>query len=157
MDNVAGAAAADIRLLCFRLGGTLFAIDVMRIGQVVASRHLSPPTGESPFMAGSLALGNAAIPVLDLAGRFGIHPDKGSSEGELIVVRLPGTLLALAVDQVHELMVVPADRILPLGDRDGAGSDFALGVFLAGADPVMILDIDLLHAATPPCRPGGGG
>jgi purine-binding chemotaxis protein CheW len=157
MDNLTGTAAAEIRLLRFRLGEALFAIDLMRISEVVASRALSPSTAASPFTAGSLVLRNSVIPVIDLAGRFGVPRDAVGGAGELIVVRLPGTLLALAVDQVLELMAVKPEGILPAGDGDGVGSDFALGICHAGADQVMILDIDLLHAATPLCRSGENG
>lgn len=154
MDDVTGATPADIRLLSFRLGGTLFAIDLMRIREIVTPRGISPPRVASPFMAGSLFLRNDSIPVMDLARRFDLPRYSGRGLGELIIVKLPGTLLALAVDQVLEVMGVPADRIIPPDDADGSGSDFVLGLCRSGAEQVMILDIDLLHAATPP-RQGG--
>jgi chemotaxis signal transduction protein len=112
---------------------------------------------ESPFVKGTIFLRNTRIPVIDLAGRFGVPGDARSGADELIVVRLPGTLLALDVDQILELMAVQQEGILPAGDMDGVGSDFVLGICHAGADPVMILDIDLLYAATPLSRPGDNG
>jgi chemotaxis signal transduction protein len=51
MDNV-NNDAADIRLLRFRLGKTLFAIDIMRINEVVTSRDISPPRGGIPLREG---------------------------------------------------------------------------------------------------------
>lgn len=150
-----GIAPTEIRLLCFRLGEALWAVDLMRIREVVPLRGIAPAGDDAPFVAGTIHLRNDHIPVMELARRFGLRREGGDGPGELIVVRLPGTLLALAVDRVLEVVGVPVERILPPEDADGAGGDFVLGVCRCNAEQTMILDIDLLHAATPLCRGGG--
>lgn len=135
----------ELGLVSFRLGSALFAVDIMRISEVVAFRPSSIPSPPSSFIRGIVTLRGAHIPVMDLRSRFRMTPPAEKREGELIVVRLAHGLLALSVDQAGEVLTVPAERIVPAPDLVGFGAECVLGICLPDGDRLlMILDIDRL-------------
>ncbi len=138
------AKPGAIPLACFRLAGSLFAVDVMRIMEIAVPGAVRPPLSPSRFVTRDAVLRGKTIPVMDLRGRFRIPPRPERNPGELIVVRLRDGALALGVDEVVEIIDVPCERIMPPPDLEGFGAECILGVCRANDDVVMIVDIDLL-------------
>jgi purine-binding chemotaxis protein CheW len=137
-------AITHIQLACFSLGDKLFAVDIMRIREILVPQKLSPLPGESDLLEGVIKLRGSVIPVMNLRRRFGM-PVAGVSGGKLLIVTLARQLLALAVDDVMEVVSVPvADIQPPIQASPGVGMEFVLGVCLLSDSVYMILDIDSL-------------
>ncbi|NVN90534.1 MAG: purine-binding chemotaxis protein CheW [Desulfuromonadales bacterium] len=134
----------EIALACFRLGRSFFCIDVMRINEVVTSKAPSFLPCPTRFFQGVITLRDAEIPVLDMRVRFNMASRPDNEPGELIVVRLPDRLIALAVDKVIEVISVPGNRIMPPPDLEGPGAECILGVCHFQNHAVMVVNIDLL-------------
>ena len=137
----------DLQLACFRLGKTLFALDIMRIKEVIEPRKQSSLPSPSRFLEGIITLRGEVIPVMDLRQRFGMPPCRDESTSRYIIVRLARMTLALDVDDVLEVITVPAGDIKVPPDVGGIGAECILGVCLAGELVCMLLDIDILLEA----------
>lgn len=134
-----------IQLACFCLGDKLFAVDIMRIREILVPQKLSPLPRDSGLLEGVINLRGAVIPVMNLRKRFGASPAEHSSAGKMLIVSLTGQLLALVVDDVTEVISVPVAEIKPpLQLGSGVGVEFVLGVCLSDNRVVMLLDIDAL-------------
>ena len=134
-----------IQLACFNLGDKLFAVDIMRIREILVPQKLSPLPCASELLEGVINLRGAVIPVMNLRKRFGVPAVDGTSAGKLLIVSLARQLLALVVDDVMEVISVPvADITPPIQEVPGAGIEFILGVCLSNDRVFMILDIDAL-------------
>ena len=131
-------------MACFRLGETLFALDIMRIREIIEPRRQSSLPSSSRFLEGIITLRGEVIPVMDLRRRFGMPPRRDESTSRYIIVRLAGMTLALDVDDVLEVIDVPAVEIKAPPDFGGTGAECILGVCLSGERVFMILDIDIL-------------
>jgi len=135
----------DIQLACFSLGENLFAVDIMRIREIILPQKLSALPGASQLLEGVINLRGTVIPVMNLRKRFAMPETDDRTAGKLLIVSLPRQTLALAVDNVMEVITVPAGEIMPPPDTaDGAGMEHLLGVCLHDARVFMILDIDSL-------------
>lgn len=135
----------DIQLACFNLGDNLFAVDIMRIKEIVLPQKLSCLPRASQLLEGVINLRGVVIPVMDLRKRFEMPPVEGGKISKLLIVSLSRQLVALAVDDVMEVITVPAGEIKPPPDiADGIGTEYLLGVCLSGDRVFMILDIDTL-------------
>ena len=135
----------NIQLACFSLGDRLFAVDIMRIREILVPQKLSPLPCSSDLLDGVIDLRGSVIPVMNLRKRFGMPIFDGEHAGKLLIVSLVGQLLALAVDEVIEVISVPVEDIKPPVQMvSGAGMDFLLGVCLSNKRVFMILDIDSL-------------
>jgi purine-binding chemotaxis protein CheW len=135
----------DIQLACFRLGDNFFAVDIMRIKEIIQPQKLSPLPKASSVLDGVINLRGTVIPVMDLRKRFGMPPADSSVTGKLLIVSLARQILALVVDAVMEVITVPVKDIKPpLDDSLGIGMEYLLGVCLADERVYMLLDIDSL-------------
>lgn len=138
----------EIQFACFSIGNCLFCIDIMRIREILPAQKLSSIPTPSRYLEGVINLRGRVIPVMNLKKRFGMAPDAKDNHGNLIIVKLTGQkLLALAVDEVHEVINVPAEKIKPVPEiEDAAGADCILGVALSEKNFYVILGIDALLA-----------
>ncbi|NTV48080.1 MAG: chemotaxis protein CheW [Geobacteraceae bacterium] len=135
----------NIQLACFSLGDRLFAVDIMRIREILVPQKLSPLPCSSDLLEGVIDLRGTVIPVMSLRKRFGMPVVEDAHAGKLLIVSLVGQSLALVVDEVIEVISVPVEDIKPPVQMvSGAGMDFLLGVCLYNNRVFMILDIDSL-------------
>lgn len=147
---------AHIQLACFSLEDKLFAVDIMRIREILVPQKLSPLPRASDLLDGVINLRGTVIPVMNLRRRLAMPVSDGMPGGKLLIVSLIRQLLALVVDDVMEVISVPVNDIKPpFQVSSGVGMEFLLGVCLSNNRVFMILDIDSLlcgrnavHAAT---------
>jgi len=137
----------EIQLACFSLGEKLFAVDIMRIREIILPQKLSTLPHPSDLLEGVINLRGIIIPVMNLRKRFHMSDGSDPKNGRLLIVSLARQILALMVDDVMEVITVPAEGIKPpIPAVTGVGMEFLLGVCLSNDRVVMILDIDSLLA-----------
>jgi len=135
----------EIQLACFTLGDKLFAVDIMRIKEIILPQKLSNLPRDSDLLDGVITLRGNVIPVMNMRKRFLMPVGCDDKPGKLLIVSLAKQLLALMVDDVMEVITVPAAEIKPpLQLLTGVGMEFILGVCLSSERVFMILDIDSL-------------
>lgn len=141
-------ATTHIQLACFSLGDKLFAVDIMRIREILVPQELSPLPCSLDVLEGVINLRGAVIPVMNMRKRLGMPAADDASAGKLLIVTLIGQLLALVVDDVMEVISVPVDDMKPpIQMTTGVGMEFLLGVCLSNNRVFMMLDIDSLLSA----------
>lgn len=139
----------EIQVACFCLKDDLYAVDIMRIREIIRPQKLTPLPQAPPFVDGIINLRGAVIPVVDLRKRFAMEPRASSAATRLLIVRLSAQTLGLVVDDVTEVITVPVKDIKPppAVSEKGVGNNL-LGVCLSGENMVMLLDIDRLLTIT---------
>ena len=138
-------AVTHIQLACFCLEDKLFAVDIMRIREIIVPQQLSPLPCTSDLLEGVINLRGTVIPVMSMRKRFDMPIADHANTGRLLILSLVRQLLALVVDDVMEVISVPVTEIKPpILHVSGMGMEFILGVCLANDHVVMILDIDSL-------------
>src|SRR6185369_6336567 len=121
-----------IQLACFSLGDKLFAVDIMRIREIIVPQKLSPLPRASDVLEGVINLRGSVIPVMNMRKRLGMNVVEGSTTGKLQIVSLVGQSLALVVDDVMEVISVPvADIKPPFHVAPGVGMEYIIGVCLS--------------------------
>jgi len=143
--TAAKALPGQLKLLCFRLGKTVFGIDIMRIKEIVPLQKLSEIPSPASFIDGVINLRGAVIPVMNMRKRFGMSASAGTEEAALIILKLHRQLLAITVDEVLEVVAADCGDIMPPPDmEDGLGVECVIGVCLSRGRVLMILGIDFL-------------
>lgn len=135
----------EIQVACFRIGDDLYAIDIMRIKEIVRPLKLTSPPKFPDFVEGIINLRGIVIPVVDLRKRFDLPESEQTINTRLLIINLSGQILALVVDEVTEVITVSIKDIKPpphLGN--GIDSAYLLGVCLFREEMIMLLDIDSL-------------
>ncbi len=135
----------EIQLACFSLGDKLFAVDIMRIKEILFPQKFSTLPMSSEILDGVINLRGSIIPVMNMRKRFQMPPVEDEKPGKLLIVSLASHTLALKVDDVMEVITVPSADIKPsIQMITDAGMEFILGVCLSNERVYMILDIDTL-------------
>jgi purine-binding chemotaxis protein CheW len=125
-------AAADeprVQLCTFRIGGEDYAIDIMRVREIIHPLSLTPVPRAPAFVEGVIRLRGEVIPVLDVRKRLGLAATSRGRKTRFLVVNVARRRIGLVVDEVCEVLRIPRGDIRPappLGDP--AGRRFFLGV-----------------------------
>ncbi|GFO56691.1 chemotaxis protein CheW [Geomonas sp. Red276] len=133
----------EIQVACLRMEEGLYAVDIMRIKEIIRLPKLAPLPRALPFVEGVINLRGSVIPVMDLRKRFGLPPLQNQETCRLLVLSMPGQPLGLIVDEVTEMITVPLRELKPppRGVRL-VGAEYMVGLFLVQESPVMLLNID---------------
>jgi purine-binding chemotaxis protein CheW len=135
----------SIQLACFNLCTRSFAVDIMRIREIILPQPLATLPRNSDVLDGVINLRGNVIPVMNLRKRFGISTDSAPPSGRLLIVALADCQLALMVDEVMEVITVPVDELKPPAvSLVGAGMECVLGMCIVEEQVIMILNVDLL-------------
>jgi purine-binding chemotaxis protein CheW len=136
----------ELQLAGFLIGDNLFAIDIMRIKEIVIPQKLAGFPLQNSTLDGMINLRGQVIPVMNLRARFGMPPRPGGP-GKLMIVSVAGRQVALAVDDLDEVVTVPVRDLTPPPDMvEGVGAEFLIAVCLCNDRLYLVLDIDTLFA-----------
>ena len=139
----------ELQLAGFRLGENLFAVDIMRIKEIVIPQKLSGFPLQNAALDGMINLRGQVIPVMSLRARFGMPP-RPSGPGKLMIISVMGRLVALAVDDLDEVITVPVRDLTPPPTMvEGVGAEYLIAVCLCNDQMYLVLNIDHLF-----CGPG---
>jgi purine-binding chemotaxis protein CheW len=124
------AAEAPLVQLCtFRIGGEDYAVDIMRVREIIHPLPITPVPRAPASVEGVVRLRGEVVPVLDVRKRLGLPASAPSRRTRFLVVNVGRRRVGLVVDEVCEVIRIPREEIRaapPLGP-DGAPR-FFLGV-----------------------------
>lgn len=139
---------SDIQVACFTLDDNIYAVDIMRIREIIKPQKLTSLPKAPPYVEGVINLRGSVIPVIDLRKRFDLPVREIDSAVRLLIVRVAKQLLGFVVDNVTEVITVPARDIKPPPQiAGGIGAQYLLGVCLFQEALIMLLNIDTIFTA----------
>jgi len=135
----------EIQVACLKMADGLYAVDIMRIKEIIRLPKLSPLPRSLPFVEGVINLRGSVIPVVSLRKRFGLPPAENEEVARLLIISVAGQALGLIVDEVTEMITVAVRDLKPppRGVRL-VGGEYMVGLALVQEVPVMLLNIDAL-------------
>jgi purine-binding chemotaxis protein CheW len=133
----------EIKLACFALEGQNYAVDIMKIRQIIRPTKIRPLPQAPEFLEGVINLRGAVIPVMDLRKRFAmkINPEQ---EPRVIIVSVERQVVGVMVDEVSEVISISPDQIQPPPRLSGIPSNFLTGACQWGDSILLILNLDEL-------------
>jgi len=115
------AAQAGAPTLMFSAGGFHFGLPARFIEACVPQSLVAPSPIDDPLWIGMIAHNGRRIPAVDTLRLFGLGMQEPAREYACVVVRMPdGLLVALRIDNVGNILRIPASAQLPM-------QDFAIG------------------------------
>jgi purine-binding chemotaxis protein CheW len=124
------AAGADplAQLCTFRIGGEDYAIDIMRVREIIHPLPITPVPRAPAFVEGVIRLRGDVIPVVDVRKRLALPVTPETRKSRFLVVNVAGRRIALVVDEVREVLRLPRSAIRPAPSLGSTGPRFFLGV-----------------------------
>lgn len=136
-------ALQEIQVACFRIGMDLYAVDIMRIKEIIRPQKLAGLPKVPSFIEGVINLRGMVIPVVDMRKRFDLSDCTITSLTRLLIVKVAGQLLGLVVDDVIEVVTVPVKDIKPPPHVSHlCDADCLIGVCLVRDEMVLLLNLD---------------
>ncbi len=147
-DRSGGARYEDgggetVQLCSFFVGTEEYALDIMRIKEIINPVSVTPVPRAPAFIEGIIELRGAFLPVIDLRRRFELAVTAFTRDTKFVIVGLAGRILGLVVDRVAEVKPIPVDQISAAPELAVAGdSRYFNGVVKWNDRIVMLLDLD---------------
>lgn len=105
--------AERVQLCTFRVGGEDYALDIMRVREVIHPLPVTPVPRAPVFVEGVARLRGDVVPVVDVRKRFGLPASPPTPRTRFLVVVVGRRRLALVVDEVCEVVRLPRSAIRP--------------------------------------------
>lgn len=122
-------AADEIQLVCFRVNKQEYAIDIMKVQEIIRVREITSVPHAKSYMQGVINLRGTVVPVVDMRSRFGLGSTERSDSNRIVVVNMNGNVTGLIVDSVSEVLRISKDVIeKPPASVSGVEAKFIDGV-----------------------------
>lgn len=133
--------------LSFRLGIEVFAINVLKVINILEMCQITKIPKAPEFMKGVINFRGTVLPVIDLRTKFGLPRENETIDTSIIVLSIDEKgetiLVGTLVDAVKEVLELKIDEITAsptIGTKYNSG--FIEGMWRTGEKFIMILDID---------------
>jgi purine-binding chemotaxis protein CheW len=146
-----------IQLASFMVGDDHYALDIMRIKEIIQPLPITRVPKAPPFVEGVIALRGAILPIIDMRKRFDLPPTPLGRASKYLIVALEGLsqragerwVVGLVVDGVKEVLRVPKEELRPAPPMAfGDSARYFTGVCRHRDRIVMIVDLDAILSST---------
>ena len=135
--------AQDSRWLRVMVGGDSYALELLRVQEVVRVAPIVAMRGARAAVLGVMNLRGRIVPVFDLGLWLGAgHVDAGE-HSRIVVVERDDELIGVLVSAVEDVVTLGRDRIEP--PLPGGPAGVILGVARVGAAPTVLFDAYALY------------
>jgi chemotaxis signal transduction protein len=135
--------ASDIQLVGMKLGDEEYAIDVLKIQEIIRTVEITIVPRSDPFVLGVMNLRGKVIPVIDLRVRFNLEKTDFDKATRVIVVRFEKEQIGFVVDEVTQVIRIAKSMVEPTPPLVGAiGQEYILGICKFNERLIILLDID---------------
>jgi len=133
------ATNGSVQLLTFKLDDQVYALNIADVVQVVRMVAVTRALKAPIFVEGMINLRGRVIPVVSLRQRCGLPDRPYDLNTQLLIARAGGRLMALMVDVVSEVLMIPDDCI-ETPNQIGADMQHLSAVGKLGDQLILILD-----------------
>ncbi len=147
MRDAAATSETRIILGTFRVGRSMFALDVNQLREVVRWQPSTPLPKAPRLIEGVIELRGAVIPVVDLGRALGGESVAQEASARIAIVEVDGLVVGLAVDAALEVLSVDVAALQdPPALATHAGYDATRAVVRregsADRAPVLVLSLE---------------
>ena len=134
-------------LVAFRLEQQTYALPIEPIVQIIEMVTITPIPHVNDAVAGVITVHGVVVPVVNLRRHFGLPEAALGLHTPIILVQAGEQMIGLIVDEVIDVLGLPADRVAHLADilPQGLGEAPVLrGLAHVDNDTVLLLDLEHL-------------
>jgi len=143
-ERIMGQEIQDGRFITFSINGESYAIEVLKIQEVIYIPEITEVPGAPGSVVGVVNLRGILLTIVDTAIEFGLQRPVGADYTRIVVVVLgEDERVGLMVDGVSEVITLPLDQreSLPTLDSSRLGQ-YARYIVHHESKPVTLLEMD---------------
>jgi len=136
-------AGEVLTLALLRLGADRYAVPIASVREILRVGRLTPVGAAPAFVHGVINLRGVIMTVLDLRVFFGLEPGPVGAEARIIVAEGGGMVVGILVEQVEEIVDLPAALVKPpLAPAKGMVDDYVVGIAAHRGRMVVLIDLE---------------
>jgi purine-binding chemotaxis protein CheW len=137
----------DLNVLLCRLARELYALPSSSVREVARYRPWTPVPGAPATLPGIISQRGMVLPVVDPRPLLGLEQAELTRAARLAIMVYNDVGMAVLVEEVIDLVAIPADAIEPVpAALDPARARFLRGIVYHESQPIGLLDLDELIA-----------
>jgi purine-binding chemotaxis protein CheW len=145
-----------IQLCAFVVGDEEYAIDIMRIREIIQPQKVTAVRRAPEFIEGVINLRGTIVPIVDLRRRLGLPQVAPTKKTRFIICRVGTRPVGLVADAVTGVLRAPRSQIKPAPGLLGRGSNrYFLGVVGSGERLRLLLNVKAILQSSEPVPPPG--
>jgi purine-binding chemotaxis protein CheW len=135
------------RYLTFRLGGTSYAIGILKVQEIIGLLRITPVPGTPAHVRGVINLRGRVIPIVDLCKRFKMPATPDTERTCIVITQVSGArgpaTMGIVVEDVAQVVDLPPDRVEAVPEFGiNVRTDYLTGVARLAENVILLLDID---------------
>ncbi|MBD3177378.1 MAG: chemotaxis protein CheW [Armatimonadia bacterium] len=131
------------QVVVFRVAEEEFAVGIDSVREIIPMTEITSIPRAPAFVRGILDLRGMVIPIIDLRERFDLGEAGNEDETRITVVEMAGHVVGCIVDDVEEVLTLPAEAIQPPpATAISVDSEYLLGVARHDGRLLILLDLD---------------
>ena len=143
MEEAKREPKETLQLVSFKLGNEEFGVDILQVQEIIRMQNITRVPNAPHFVEGVINLRGRVIPIIDLRKRFDLGDHERDKNTRIMVVKIDNIVVGLIVDEVSEVLRIPADTVEPPPPIvAGIESDFIKGVGKLEGRLLILLDLN---------------
>jgi len=138
------------QLVVFRLGVEGFGVNINKVREINRLVEITRIPESPEFIEGVINLRGEIIPIIDMRKRFGMTIEQDTNQSNrIMVIETENQLIGFIVDEVQEVLRIPAGKIDPPPELISTEVDrrYIEGVAALEERLLIVLDSDRIFAA----------
>ncbi len=132
----------SVQLSSFRVGSEVYAIDIMRIREIINPVSVTPVPESIGAIEGVINLRGVILPIIDLRKRFGLDALTDTRLVKYVIALVDGRLFGFRVDEVLDVVRVDTEKISPSPQQEmGREPGLFVGVCEVKGRLLLLLDL----------------
>lgn len=138
------SSAQLLQLVSFHLGGEEYALEILRVQEIIRMMDLTRVPNSPDFVEGVINLRGKVIPVIGLRKRFGLGAKEYDKQTRIVVVEVAGNVVGFVVDAVNEVLRISSDTVEPPPRLTKLDREMISGVGKLENRLLLLLDVEKL-------------
>lgn len=130
------------QVVIFELGSEYFGADIAKVESIIKMQAITKLPHTPEFVEGVTNLRGKILPVMDLRKRFDMPAQEVNKNNRIIVVNLNQTNVGMIVDEVSEVLTIPAGAV-EAAPAISSNADSACITGIAKIDERLVILLDL--------------
>lgn len=138
------------QVVIFSLADEEFGVNIVEVKEIIKVEEVTRIPNSPDYVTGILNLRGSIVLVVDLAKKVSLPTKDVDKDTRIIILEIEGTTVGMIVDNVSEVLRLPADKIdnTPAAIKSQVNSDYIEGVGIIGERLIILLDLLKVMDAT---------
>jgi len=144
-ENIQSDVDELVQLVTFLLEDEEFGFDIFKVKEINKMMKITKVPNSPSFVKGVVNLRGNITPIIDLRSRLGLPEKENDNKTAIIVIELNEQSVGLIVDEVNEVLRIPASVTEPPPDIvSGVNSEYITAVAKLEDRLLTLLNLDKL-------------